>query len=593
MTLCACFDKFSISGLWKLFGESGGRKGIAMASWLRIVLAVAVMAVAAPALAAPDLATLLSYPFIDGLTAARDADRIAWTVNVKGVRSVKTAAGPTFAARTVTAAAGDDGMELTGLVVSPDGQRLVWVRGGDHDANWEENGRQPNPAAATEQPKLTLWTALAAGGPAVAIGEGDAPALANDGRLAFVKGGELWVGTAVKDGAKRVYDEGKARDLVWSPDGSRLAFVSGRGDHAFVGVYSVAAKTVTWAAPSTGVDGNPVWSPDGSRLAFTRRWNNGGAPEPYRVDTPHPWAIVVADAATGAGHVVWASPKTLVGSYPGVPGGAELTWGRRPAGVPRRTRRLGASLCPAGRRRRGDAADAGQVYRRKRPPGRRRQEPPLHRQHRPRRGRRRPPPHLPRRRRRRGADDGHRRPRPRVRADGGGPAVPRLCLGLCPAPGDGRCRAVGRRRPGGDRPWRRRLSGRRAHRAAAGDLYRRRRHDDPRPAVHHRRRGEEAGGDLRPRRAATADAARLVVYGVLLERLCGEPGAGGARLRRPVGQLPARHRLWPRVPAPRQGRPGGGERVSGRRRRREIPAVAARCRRDKARHLGRGRTAAI
>lgn len=298
-----------------------------MTMWLRVSITVATMVVAsAPAAAIPDLPTMLSYPFLDGLTAAGDADRIAWTGNVAGIRSVWTAAGPDFHPRRVTTASGDDGMELTGLVVAPDGTRLAWVRGGDHDANWEEGGRQPNPAAATDQPKLTVWTALAAGGPAVAVGEGDAPALANGGRIAFVKSGELWVGTVAKGGAARVYDEGKVRDLAWSPDGSRLAFVSGRGDHAFVGVYAVAAKTVTWAAPSTGIDDEPKWSPDGNRLAFTRRFNNGGAPEPYRIDVPQPWSIVVADAATGTGRVVCSSPKTLVGSYPGVPGGAALKW---------------------------------------------------------------------------------------------------------------------------------------------------------------------------------------------------------------------------------------------------------------------------
>ena len=286
----------------------------------------AVLLAAPLAAAIPDLPTMLSYPFIDGLTAARDSDRIAWTGNTKGIRTVWTASGPGFMPRAVRVATDDDGQELTGLTLAPDGKRLVWVRGGDHDANWEEGGRQPNAAGATDQPKLTLWTALSAGGPAVAIGEGDAPALANDGRLAFVKNGELWVGTAAKDGAHRVYDEGKVRDLVWSPDGSRLAFVSGRGDHSFVGVYTVTTKAVTWVAPSTAVDGDPVWSPDGTRVAFTRQWNNGGAPEPLRIDVPQPWAIVVADVASGGGRVVWSSPKTLVGSYTGVPGGASLRW---------------------------------------------------------------------------------------------------------------------------------------------------------------------------------------------------------------------------------------------------------------------------
>src|SRR5256885_1235693 len=82
---------------------------------------------------------------------------------------------------------------------------------------------------------------------------------------------------------------GKDKDLTWSPDGSRLAFVSNRGDHAFIGVYANDATPLEWLAPSTGRDGAPVWSPDGSRIAFTRRPGAGGAPEPILSRTPEPW----------------------------------------------------------------------------------------------------------------------------------------------------------------------------------------------------------------------------------------------------------------------------------------------------------------
>src|SRR5947208_2504403 len=58
--------------------------------------------------------------------------------------------------------------------------------------------------------------------------------------------------------------------LRWSPDGSKLAFVSDRGDHAFVAVYDVATKTLRFLDPSVDSDADPVWSPDGRRIAFLR-----------------------------------------------------------------------------------------------------------------------------------------------------------------------------------------------------------------------------------------------------------------------------------------------------------------------------------
>ena len=47
---------------------------------------------------------------------------------------------------------------------------------------------------------------------------------------------------------------GMTLDLRWSPDSSCLAFVSYRGDHSFVAVYSVTAKSLNYLDPSTDVD---------------------------------------------------------------------------------------------------------------------------------------------------------------------------------------------------------------------------------------------------------------------------------------------------------------------------------------------------
>jgi dipeptidyl aminopeptidase/acylaminoacyl peptidase len=58
---------------------------------------------------------------------------------------------------------------------------------------------------------------------------------------------------------------------VWSPDGTKFAFVSNRVDHSLIGIYNVAARAVTLLAPSVDHDTSPTWSPDGKRVAFIRR----------------------------------------------------------------------------------------------------------------------------------------------------------------------------------------------------------------------------------------------------------------------------------------------------------------------------------
>ncbi len=275
----------------------------------------------------------LAFPFTGDLTSDRAGKRIAWVRVEAGVRNIWVADAPDFAARQVTQFTADDGQELTQLAFSPDGKILVFVRGGDHDSNWPAAGNlQPNPTSANAEPKITLWRAgLAPGSKAAKITEGDAPVLSAKGDMAFLRDGQVWtarlkvIGEA-DDVRRAFFDRGKDGRLAWSPDGSRLAFVSNRGDHSFIGVFAGTDKPLAWMAPSTGFDSDPVWSPDGGRIAFTRQPGDGGAPQPLLAPGPSPWAIWTADATTGEARRAWASSMTRHGSYPDVTGGANLHW---------------------------------------------------------------------------------------------------------------------------------------------------------------------------------------------------------------------------------------------------------------------------
>ena len=165
------------------------------------------------------------------------------------------------------------------------------------------------------------------GGDARKLTDGDAPAISAGGQLAFTKDDHVWTVPLAGGPAERLFfDRGKNRDLHWSPDGRRLAFVSSRGDHAFIGVFTAKTDPLLYLAPSSGNDGSPRWSPDGKQIAFVRRPGDGGPPEPLLLQTSHPWSIWVASAADGAARAVWRSPNTLAGSYPEVEGEANLHW---------------------------------------------------------------------------------------------------------------------------------------------------------------------------------------------------------------------------------------------------------------------------
>lgn len=264
---------------------------------------------------------VLGYPYPTGLVSLRSGQAFAWVSDARGVRNIWVAQGPGYGAHRLTDYTGDVGQEITHLHFSRDGKYLVYVRGGDHDANWPEPV-QPDPTASPQQPQMQVWVVPLSGGPPRTLGEGDAPAISPDNQqVAYIHLPEQSVWLAPLDGSGKpqrlFFDLGKDSDLRWSPDARSLAFVSNRGDHGFIGVYRDAGTPIEYLLPSTSKDVEPHWSPDGARIAFVRRPGDGGPPQSVTERHPLPWSIWVADVARNDGGLVWQSPDTLRGSYPG------------------------------------------------------------------------------------------------------------------------------------------------------------------------------------------------------------------------------------------------------------------------------------
>ncbi|MCC7052968.1 MAG: S9 family peptidase [Gemmatimonadaceae bacterium] len=297
-----------------------------------LLLAVAPHALHAQARPAPlTYAAIRGAPFPNELVAAAGADRIAWASNDNGRRNLFTAAGPSWAPQQLTSVTADDGQELTSVALSRDGAWAVYVRGGDHGSNWDD-ALPVNPVGMPLPPKVQLWSVSTRGGEPHLLGDGDAPVISPKGDVVvFEKDRHLWsVPIDGSSAAQRIVAaRGTNGSATFSPDGSRLAFVSDRGDHAFIGVYADANTPIQWVAPGTSRDARPQWSPDGTRLVFMRRPGAGGAPAPMLEAQPQAWALWIGDVARGTATELWRAPFTLRGSPPSTEGGVNLHWAAR------------------------------------------------------------------------------------------------------------------------------------------------------------------------------------------------------------------------------------------------------------------------
>jgi len=294
-----------------------------------LVLAVVLVPQLAAAQKPFTLEQILGAPFAANLTAAKKVNRIAWTLDEEGKRNVWVAAGPDFQARRLTSYLTDDGQEIGQLSFSEDGNSLVYVRGGEKNPAGQYPNPTSNPAGVTQ----TVWVIPFAGGEPRKVDAGYSPKISPRGTLAYLPDSQIWL--AALDGTDKptqLVVRGQNRSEQWSPDGARLAFVSSRGDHSFIGVYDVASKNISFLAPSVDSDSDPTWSLDAKRIAFVRRpAEPRDAPQGYFIepDRPHPWAIWIADIAGTTAHETWHSSTSPQGSFPYMAddtGGGVLNW---------------------------------------------------------------------------------------------------------------------------------------------------------------------------------------------------------------------------------------------------------------------------
>jgi dipeptidyl aminopeptidase/acylaminoacyl peptidase len=269
------------------------------------------------------LEQLLSHPIESGFASSKDGKNIAWVINDHGKRNIVVKTG-TDLPRFVTDFQQDDGQEISQLTFSPNGLKLLFVRGGG--AN--NKGQSPNPASLADGTEQAIYFKdIGNKSQAAKITLGNSPVFYSDGlKFLFAKGGQIMESTLEINAVPKLLFVARGTNYApkFSPNGNEILFTSDRGDHSFIGIYSTIKRSIRWIAPDVTNDQLPVWSPDSKSVAFIRM---PGVKMRSLSDLTSGirFLVIVADAETSLTKVIWKSPSDDGGfaqDYPSNP----LTW---------------------------------------------------------------------------------------------------------------------------------------------------------------------------------------------------------------------------------------------------------------------------
>jgi dipeptidyl aminopeptidase/acylaminoacyl peptidase len=254
------------------------------------------------------LEDIMSYSFPSNLTISPKGDTLVWVFNSQGKRNIWMAQRPDYKAILLTSYNEDDGQEIGDLSFNYDGTLVLYVRGG----SLNRNGEYPNPTSSPAGAEQAVWALNIQNGNLWKIGKGASPLCSPiSDKVIFSNRGTLYI-SDIKEGSQpQILFKARGRNHVqeWSPDGTKLAFVSQREDHSFIGIYDLTQKSISWIDPSVEIDNYPVWSPCGKFIAFIRF--TGGVGSSFYGGKK--FKVMTADVNTREAETLWECPNATGG----------------------------------------------------------------------------------------------------------------------------------------------------------------------------------------------------------------------------------------------------------------------------------------
>src|SRR5690348_2131744 len=135
----------------------------------------------------------------------------------------------------------------------------------------------------TAKVAMVSTVVLGASAGALLIGPAQAAYPGSDGRIAFVRAGNIYTIRPDGTGLTKLTSDGHDAGPRWSPHGQQIAFLD-RGNLWVMKADGTGKTQITSAAPAF-TDSRPSWSPSGRYLAFVRTAANATSGDLMRYDT--------------------------------------------------------------------------------------------------------------------------------------------------------------------------------------------------------------------------------------------------------------------------------------------------------------------